>query len=184
MCGMHNLCTAKLWYTVRFWALPDKPGTLVCPKCRRLPGDATHPAITCQTASTQLQHIQTEILPPKQGQRIRSNRKALTRVALHATVKQLRIRNFVHKGLKRLYAEGSSKGLPPDAVDKLRKMLSFLQDIEDQDELRAIAVWKAHLLKGDRKGIWSLHVTRNWRLTFRIDTEEGEVLDVDLEDYH
>ena len=39
-------------------------------------------------------------------------------------------------------------------------------------------------MKGDRKGIWSLHVTRNWRLTFRIDTEENEICDLDYEDYH
>ena len=43
-------------------------------------------------------------------------------------------------------------------------------------------VWKAHRLGGDRKGTWSLHVTRNWRLTFRID--DGEIADVDFEDYH
>ena len=30
--------------------------------------------------------------------------------------------------------------------------------------------------------VWSLHVTRNWRLTFRI--EEDEIVDVDYEDYH
>ncbi len=96
----------------------------------------------------------------------------------------MKIRNFVHKGLKRLYLEEIPKGLPPDAVDKLRKMLTFLQDIEDPDELRSIPVWKAHMLKGGRKGIWSLHVTRNWRLTFAIDAAEGEVFDVNLEDYH
>ncbi|MGH9785257.1 MAG: hypothetical protein ACRD88_13830 [Terriglobia bacterium] len=39
-------------------------------------------------------------------------------------------------------------------------------------------------LTGDRKGIWSLHVTRNRRLTFRIDTAEGEICDVNFEDYH
>ena len=38
--------------------------------------------------------------------------------------------------------------------------------------------------EGDRKGTWSLHVTRNWRLTFRIDTEEHEICDLDYEDYH
>ena len=41
---------------------------------------------------------------------------------------------------------------------------------------------EAHQLTGDRKGVWSLHVTRNWRLTFRI--EEDEIVDVDYEDYH
>lgn len=69
-------------------------------------------------------------------------------------------------------------------VDKLRKMLAFLQDMENPDELESIPVWKAHMLKGDRQGSWSLHVTRNWRLTFRIDAIEREVCDVNLEDYH
>jgi plasmid maintenance system killer protein len=34
----------------------------------------------------------------------------------------------------------------------------------------------------DRKGTWSLTVTRNRRLTFRIDVTEQEIYDVDLED--
>jgi proteic killer suppression protein len=69
-------------------------------------------------------------------------------------------------------------------VDKLQKMLAFLQDMESGDELRSIPVWKAHLLTGGRKGTWSLHVTRNWRLTFWMDTAEGEIRDVNFEDYH
>jgi hypothetical protein len=50
----------------------------------------------------------------------------LTSVRLRATVAQVRIRNFVHKGLKKLYADDVAKSVPPDAVDKLRKMLAFL----------------------------------------------------------
>ena len=96
----------------------------------------------------------------------------------------MKIRNFTHKGLKRLYAEDSAKGVPPDTVDKLRKMLAFLDNMEDPDELRALAAWKAHTLTGDRKGTWSLGVTRNRRLTLRIDTAEREICDVNLEDYH
>ena len=92
----------------------------------------------------------------------------------------MKIRNFVHKGLKRLYLEDSAKGLPPDAVDNLRAMLTFLQDMQDPEKLHAFPLWKAHPLAGDRKGAWSLHVTRNWRLTFRI--EDHEILDIDYED--
>ena len=106
----------------------------------------------------------------------------LTGVRRRATVSSVRITNFVHKGLKRLYLEDSAKGLPPDAVDKLRAMLTFLQDIEDPEKLRVFPLWKAHQLAGDRKGVWSLHVTRNWRLTFQI--EDGVIFDVDYEDYH
>jgi proteic killer suppression protein len=94
----------------------------------------------------------------------------------------MEIRSFAHKGLKRLYVDDSSKGLPPDAVDKLRAMLSFLQDMQDPEKLRSFPLWKAHQLTGQRKGFWSLHVTRNWRLTFRI--EDDQILDVDYEDYH
>jgi proteic killer suppression protein len=96
----------------------------------------------------------------------------------------VKIRNFTHKGLKRLYEDDKVKGVPPDTVDKLRKMLAYLDDMEDAEELHALSVWKAHTLTGDRKGTWSLSVTRNRRLTFRIDTVENEVCDVNLEDYH
>jgi toxin HigB-1 len=96
----------------------------------------------------------------------------------------VRIWNFAHKGLKRLYAEDSAKGVPPDTADKLRKMLAFLDDMQDPEELRALPSWKVHTLTGDRKGTWSLSVTRNRRLTFRVDVVEWEICDVDLEDYH
>jgi proteic killer suppression protein len=96
----------------------------------------------------------------------------------------VKIRNFAHKGLKRLYAEDSAKGVPPDTVGKLRNMLAFLDDMQDPEELRALTAWKVHTLSGDRKGTWSLSVTRNRRLTFRIDAAEREICDVNFEDYH
>jgi toxin HigB-1 len=94
----------------------------------------------------------------------------------------MRIRGFRHKGLRLLFEEDIARGLPTETVDKLRKMLAFLQDVSTASELRDVPVWKAHQLAGDRRGTWSLHVTRNWRLTFRI--EDGEIVDVDFEDYH
>jgi addiction module HigA family antidote len=96
----------------------------------------------------------------------------------------VKIRNFVPKGLKRLYAEDAAKGVPPDTVDKLRKMLAFLDDRQDPEELRALPAWNVHTLTGDRTGTWSLSVTRNRRLTFRIDAAEHEICDANLEDYH
>jgi len=96
----------------------------------------------------------------------------------------MKIRDFVHKGLKRLYEEDSAKGVPPESVDKLRKMLAFLDDMDDSEELRALPTWKAHVLTGDRKGAWSLSVTANLRMTFRIDEVKREILKLNLEDYH
>ncbi len=86
--------------------------------------------------------------------------------------------------MKKLYEEDVAKGVPPDAVDKLRKMLAFLDDMEDPEELRALPSRRVHTLTGDRKGTWSLSVTANRRLTFRVDTGQQEIYDANLEDYH
>jgi proteic killer suppression protein len=95
----------------------------------------------------------------------------------------MKIRSFAHKGLKDLYSGDKTKGVPPDALDKLRKMFAFLDAMEEAKELRALTFWKAHTLTGDRKGTWSLSVTRNRRLTFTVD-DESEICDLNLEDYH
>lgn len=96
----------------------------------------------------------------------------------------MKIRSFLHKGLRRLYEQGQTKGVPAASIDKLRKQLAFMQDMEDESELRRLALWKAHQLTGDRKGAWCLFVTANYRMTFRVDAAEREIYDVDLEDYH
>ncbi|MFF9554125.1 MULTISPECIES: type II toxin-antitoxin system RelE/ParE family toxin [Methylobacterium] len=96
----------------------------------------------------------------------------------------MRIRNVRHKGLKRLIVNDDRSGVPADTVDKLRRMIAFLQDMATEDELKTIPTWKAHQLTGGRKGTWSLHVTKNWRLTFAIEQQEVEIIDLDFEDYH
>lgn len=69
-------------------------------------------------------------------------------------------------------------------MDKLRKMIVYLEAMQEAAELRNVPVWKALLLTGTRKGTWSLHVTRNWRLTFWIDNAKREICDMNFEDYH
>jgi proteic killer suppression protein len=94
----------------------------------------------------------------------------------------VKIRNFI-RGLKLFYMGDSERGVPPDTVDKLRKIFAYLDAISAPEELRSLTTWKVHTLKGNRGGIWSLSVTRNRRLTFRIDAGR-QICDVDLEDYH
>lgn len=96
----------------------------------------------------------------------------------------MRIRNVLHKGLRRFIERDDARGLAPATVGKVGRMISFLQDMAHEDELYTVASWKAHRLSGDRKGTWSLFVTKNWRLTFRIDADEIEIVDLDFEDYH
>ena len=42
--------------------------------------------------------------------------------------------------------------------------------------------YRLHKLKGTRKGIWSITVNGNWRVTF--DFTESNVYIVNYEDYH
>ena len=96
----------------------------------------------------------------------------------------MRIRNVIHKGLRRLIEDDDRSGIQSDLADKISRMVLFLQDMQDENELWLVPSWKAHLLTGNRKGTWSLFVSKNWRLTFRIDRTEIEIIDLNYEDYH
>ena len=91
---------------------------------------------------------------------------------------------MVHKGLRRFIENDDASGLQPTVVEKVRRIITFLQDMEREDEIRTVPSWKAHLLTGDRNGTWSLCVTKNWRLTFKIGQDEIEIVNLDYEDYH
>ena len=92
------------------------------------------------------------------------------------------IDSIQHKGLKRFFESGVSKGLVGD-VERLRRMLAYIDAAESIDELAVPPNFGLHELGGDRKGTWAMTVTRNWRLTFRIN-DAGALTDMNLEDYH
>jgi proteic killer suppression protein len=92
------------------------------------------------------------------------------------------VQSISHKGLRRFFETGNAKGLVGD-VKRLGNMLAFIDAAASLDELSVPPNFGLHELKGDRAGTWSMTVTRNWRLTFRID-DAGALIDMDLEDYH
>jgi len=91
------------------------------------------------------------------------------------------IKSFKHKGLENFYASGSTKGIQAKHAKKLRMQLAALDTayhIEDLD----IPGYRLHQLKGGLKGLWSITVNANWRLTFEFT--DGNVYIVNYEDYH
>jgi len=92
------------------------------------------------------------------------------------------ITSFRHKGLQRLYEEGSGRGLPADQVPKITNMLSVIDTAQEPEDIGLFPGWRLHQLKGDLEGFWSITVTGNWRIIFRF--ENGEASDVDYTDYH
>ena len=95
----------------------------------------------------------------------------------------MQIESIRHKALRRFAETGKPKGLPADSVDRLRRMFAYIDAIDTVEELRVPPNFGAHQLTGDRKGEWSLFVTKNWRMTFRIN-DAGAIEDMDLEGYH
>jgi proteic killer suppression protein len=92
------------------------------------------------------------------------------------------VESIAHRGLRRFFETGNAKGLVGD-VARLSNMLAFIDAAASLDELSVPPNFGLHQLKGDRAGTWSMTVTRNWRLTFRID-DAGALIEMDLEDYH
>lgn len=95
----------------------------------------------------------------------------------------MQIESIRHKALRGFVETGKPKGLPGNLAERLRRMIAYLLAIDSAEELHVPPNWGAHMLTGDRAGTWSLIVTKNWRMTFRI-TEESMIADMDLEDYH
>lgn len=93
------------------------------------------------------------------------------------------IKSFRHAGLRRLVLADDATGIAPAVVGKLRRMIAFIEAAPTAAALREVPAWKVHHLGGDRRGTWALHVTRNWRLTFRID-KANQLVEVNYEDYH
>ena len=91
------------------------------------------------------------------------------------------IQNFRHKGLKQLFESGVSAGVNPQHVSRLRGILALLETAETIDDMD-LAGLNLHELKGEWKGTWSVKVSGNWRVTFKI--KQGEVIDVNYEDDH
>ena len=95
----------------------------------------------------------------------------------------MEIESIRHKALRAFAETGKPKGLPGSLVSRLRNMLAWLAVIEVAEDLKTPPNYGAHQLTGDRAGVWSLTVTKNWRMTFTIN-EALAIEDLDLEDYH
>jgi proteic killer suppression protein len=94
----------------------------------------------------------------------------------------MRIVSFRHKGVERFFREGDARGVSAQYSEKLRVMLTAIQEAEKVGDVERFSGWRLHPLKGNRKGSWSMSLTRNHRLTFRA---RGTLIeDVNVEDYH
>ena len=91
------------------------------------------------------------------------------------------IKTFRHRGLRRLYERDDPSKVGADLVNWIAVALADLDEASKPDDLN-MPGYRLHRLKGDLSGLWSMSISGNWRITFRL--EGGDVYDVDLVDYH
>ena len=71
--------------------------------------------------------------------------------------------------------------MSPALAPKLERVLSLLQAAGSPGDI-ALPGLDLHPLRGELAGYWAVKVSANWRVIFRF--EDGNVVDVDLVDYH
>ena len=91
------------------------------------------------------------------------------------------ILSFRHKGLEAFFRTGKQAGIQPMHAKRLREMLTALNAAAGPQDLSRPS-WRLHGLSGDRAGFHAMTVQANWRLVFRFDGADVELLD--YLDYH
>lgn len=91
------------------------------------------------------------------------------------------IQSFRHKGLEAFYRTGSKKGIQPHHAARLPLQLAALDNATGPEDMNA-PNWRLHELSGSLAGHWSIWINGNWRLTFRFDGRDVEL--VNYQDYH
>ena len=91
------------------------------------------------------------------------------------------IQSFRHKGLEDYFYDETKKGIQPKHAQKLADILDVLEAATHIQDINFPGS-RLHRLQPQADHRWSVRVSGNWRVTFRFD--QGEVYDVDYEDYH
>ncbi len=91
------------------------------------------------------------------------------------------IRSFRHKGLEKFFLKGTKSGIQAKHAPRLRLILGRLNAAADPKDMDLPGL-KLHELRGKKKGVWSVWVSGNWRITFCFNGKDAEL--VNYEDYH
>ncbi|GAB3429465.1 type II toxin-antitoxin system RelE/ParE family toxin [Massilia solisilvae] len=91
------------------------------------------------------------------------------------------IKSFVHKGVEKFFKAGNKSGIVVAHASRLGRQLAHLNSATKPQDMD-LPGWDFHELKGKLKGTYSVSVNGNWRLTFKFDGPDAEV--VDYQDYH
>ena len=91
------------------------------------------------------------------------------------------IKSFKHKGLKKYFQSGDTSRIKQSHAKRLRIILTYLNAANLIKDVNFPGS-NLHQLSGNKKGLWAVNVSGNWRIIFRF--ENGNAYEVDYDDYH
>lgn len=91
------------------------------------------------------------------------------------------IKSFKHKGLEGFFYTGSKRGIKPEHAKRLARILDRLNAANEIKDMNYPGSF-LHQLGGDKKGLYAVKVSGNWRVFFRFI--DGDAYVVDYNDYH
>ena len=91
------------------------------------------------------------------------------------------IASFRHKGLRLMFQTGRARYVRADLRERVVDILAVLHASATPADAD-LPGFRLHQLRGKDRGVWSITVSGNWRITLRF--ANGNAEDVDLLDYH
>lgn len=93
------------------------------------------------------------------------------------------MKKFADRKTERLFmAEGGFKGVPPDVAQRAHNKLRIVARISQLHDLVMFPGLRPELLKGSRKGQYSIRVNDQWRICFKWNGQE--TYEIEFVDYH
>jgi len=92
------------------------------------------------------------------------------------------IKTFADKTTAVVFSGLHAKSLPREIQTRTKARLDQIHAAGAIEDLRLPPSNMLEVLKGDRKGQWSVRINQQWRVCFRFD--DGDAFDVEIADYH
>lgn len=90
---------------------------------------------------------------------------------------------FNNDYLRKLYADEPVKGKPlynKEVVNKFQERVALMEQVERTKRLREFKGLHFEALKGDRKGLFSIRINKQYRLEFKIENDQIRLSEIVL----
>jgi toxin HigB-1 len=92
------------------------------------------------------------------------------------------IKSFADRDAEQIWRGYRARRLPSDIQTVALRKLFMIEAAETIEDLREPPGNRLEMLKGDRKGMWSIRINQQWRICF--NWENGYAENIEIIDYH